>query len=924
MPGHRTVAKHSYLTGKDKGVARAKAHINYIQFRAGKDQEKEERSFFNGLRDDIYNKELKDAISDQDPRGTVMHKLILSPGVPGADVKEYAREVMADLSSKKGLDLEWYAVEHNNTDNAHCHIVIMGKDENGRNVRIYKKDYEVIKEAGDRYLERHRLLDREERDKEREEKDKEKSERSTVSRFFDALKAAAKEFARNMGKDEKDKERDETEYQRRKREKEEERDRERSLLGDDLDYDSKLLREQQSEERQEAEKEKAWKEYCKPIEIQYRLPDGEDLSFAFDRSNSIEILKDLEKNVQDKGIKEADHERLKSWISEKEREQARVQAKAEKLEEIDISLDSEQEIKWTKDSTLEDLKKLEDLNSRHEVFLDAVEQKALENWIRDQELKEPIRVELEKSDVSIVYERSDSVDALTVLLMNAESGKLAGLEEKDIEKLKTWILEKDASKELDPEHKIAIVGRDEDRHEYSRETELSELRSLEATYLNDAAVLSDKDYKELTVWIADKEREDAQLNRLQTKDAQDREQETPIRVDEKGDDGIRYGERFYSKDTPLKELQQFREELIHESKEGRYENRLEKEKFSQLCSWIGSKDYQERQEAKSREAKEREDREAAKEAGPMARAARYKELQNERNLEKEPEAGKERELDEDAITYLDGRTFDKHDTLEKLQAFREELKGSRYERWLDEEEFSKLCSWIGVKETYGKAAFSQQKPGEHRERIPGQKERAGEHIPRRKLSALEKRMERAMRQEKAERLKNYYAEKALQRERLEKSKEEARTDIKWERASAGKPVMQFVNLLRKGARELEKQRKHEKEKELAKANPDTKETKDKTEKNDKKKAVLPYPEPKSHLEELANKRAQDLEEKNRTKKDIEKEQQLRGEHTDQKSQDKPKDKTQDKTNQKNKDEKSESKTKSRQEKDKEEEDRGGR
>ena len=101
MPGHRTVAKHSYLTGKDKGVARAKAHINYIQFRAGKDQEKEERSFFNGLRDDIYNKELKDAISDQDPRGTVMHKLILSPGVPGADVKEYAREVMADLSSKR-------------------------------------------------------------------------------------------------------------------------------------------------------------------------------------------------------------------------------------------------------------------------------------------------------------------------------------------------------------------------------------------------------------------------------------------------------------------------------------------------------------------------------------------------------------------------------------------------------------------------------------------------------------------------------------------------------------------------------------------------------------------------------------------------------------------------------------------------------
>lgn len=672
MPGHRSVVKHSYLTGKDKGVARAKAHINYIQFRAGKEHEKEERSFFNGLRDDIYNKELKDAISAQNPRGCVMHKLILSPGVPGADAKEYAREVMAELGSKKGLDLEWYAVEHNNTDNPHCHIVIMGRDENGRNVRIYKRDYEVIKEAGDRYLERNRLLEREEKDKEREVKDKGDRERNTVSKFFDALKAAAKEFARSMGKDEKE-EREETDYQRRKREKEEERNRERSLLGDDLDYDSKLLKQQLSEERQQAEKEQRWKEYCKPIEVQYRLPDGEDLRFAFDRSNSIEILKDLEQNVQDKGIKEADHERLKSWISEKEREQARVEDKANRLEEIDISLDSEHEIKWTKDSSLEDLKKLEDLYNKREVFLDEVEKKALDKWIS---AKDPERAPKDK----------DAID-----------------------------------------------------HKYGT----------------------------------------------------------------------------FSKQTPLEDLKEFRQALH------------------------------------------------------------------------EPDS-------------------------ERLSA----------------KQYAKLSSWIETKEKHGEDAFKKSEQKERRLEIRDEYWDGGkkDHTPRRKLSALEKRMERAMRQEKAERLKNYYAEKALQRERLEKSKEEARRDIKWERASAGKPVMQFVNLLRKGARELEKQRQKEKEKELAKAHPEireTKETKDKTQKDDKRKAALPYPEPKSHLEELANKRAQDLEEKNRTKKDIEKEQQLRGGESDQKSQDKPKDKTQDKTNQKNKDEK-DSKTESREEKDKDDEERGGR
>jgi hypothetical protein len=666
MPGHRTVAKHSYLTGKDKGVARAKAHINYIQFRAGKENEKEERSFFNGLRDDIYNKELKDAISDQNPRGTVMHKLILSPGVEGADVKEYAREVMADLGSKKGLDLEWYAVEHNNTDNPHCHIVVMGKDENGRNVRIYKKDYEVIKEAGDKYLERNRLLDREEKDKERDERDKTSDEKNTVNRFFDALKAAAKEFSKAMGKDNKEVRGDETDYQKRKREKNEEKQKERSLLGDDLDYDAKLLNQQKSEERQQVEKEQRWKEYCKPIEAQYRLPDGQELSFAFDRSNSLEILKDLKDSKG--GLKKDDHERLKAWINEKERDTARVDAKAEKLEEIDISLDSEHEIKWSKDSSLEDLKKLEELNNRREVFLDEVETKALDKWIS---AKDP--------------ERAKDKDAI--------------------------------------EHSYGV----------------------------------------------------------------------------------------FSKQTSLEELKEFRQSL-YESNE-----RISPDKYAKLSTWI--------------ETKEKHGEDAFKKAEP----------QKESKLE------------------------------------------IRDEYWDD-----------------GKKV----------------------HTPRRKLSALEKRMERAMRQEKAERLKNYYAEKALQRERLEKSKEEARTDIKWERVSAGKPVMQFVNLLRKGARELEKQRQNDKGKELEKLKPEDKDTKDKTEKSERKKVVLPYPEPKSHLEELANKRALDLEEKNRTKTDLEKEQQLRQEQKEGKIQDKPKEKP-NKDN-KNKDEKAESKTKSKEEKDKDDEERGGR
>ncbi|MGH7194751.1 MAG: relaxase/mobilization nuclease domain-containing protein, partial [Candidatus Saccharimonadales bacterium] len=217
MAALRSVVKHSYLTGKDKGVGRAQAHVRYIQFRGGKDKDEEPRSFFSGLRDDITGREVAAAVSDQNPRNTVMHKLILSPGVQGADVKEYCREVMADLGSRKGLDLEWYAVQHDNTNNPHVHIVVMGKDENGRNVRLTKDDYTKIKESGDRYLERNRLLDREEKDK---DKDRDKEERNPVAKFVDALKAAAQEFARSMGRDEKDN-KPESKFEKRKREKEE-------------------------------------------------------------------------------------------------------------------------------------------------------------------------------------------------------------------------------------------------------------------------------------------------------------------------------------------------------------------------------------------------------------------------------------------------------------------------------------------------------------------------------------------------------------------------------------------------------------------------------------------------------------------------------------------------------------------------------
>lgn len=446
MAGQRSVVKHKYLTGKNQGVARANAHVRYIQFRGGKDKEEEPRQFFNALRDDITGREVSKAVNDQNPRGTVMHKLILSPGVQGADVKEYCREVMADLASRKGLDLEWYAVRHDNTDNPHVHIVVMGKDENGRNVRLSKDDYTKIKEAGDRYLERNRLLEREEKDKE-----KDKDERNPVAKFIDALKAAAKEFSRTMGRDEKDS-KPESKYEQRKREREEEKAREIAALGDPVDLDEYLSKQEEKELKDQEKKEKAWKAYCKPIEVDR----GANEPIRYDRASSLQALRQLEKDYADEdprvraSMSEADNNRLGDWIREKLRDEKRVETKAEKLENIELQLDGETTGKWSKASSLEDLRKLEAMNARAEVYLDSAEQKALGNWIKDQELKQPIRIQLEPGTEPVIYDRDDSKESLQFLAKEYAKGEHWATEhisKEDYQKIRTWISEKDKPRE---------------------------------------------------------------------------------------------------------------------------------------------------------------------------------------------------------------------------------------------------------------------------------------------------------------------------------------------------------------------------------------------------------------------------------------------------------------------------------------------
>src|SRR5208283_5423220 len=114
--------------GKVAGIGKALAHLKYIMNRPGEDRERGGRELFNDQGDRLAARDVRRAIKDLGEAKVIVHKLALSPEVSPADKKGFTRDVMHNLSREKGLDLDWVAVAHNNTDHHHIHVVILGKD----------------------------------------------------------------------------------------------------------------------------------------------------------------------------------------------------------------------------------------------------------------------------------------------------------------------------------------------------------------------------------------------------------------------------------------------------------------------------------------------------------------------------------------------------------------------------------------------------------------------------------------------------------------------------------------------------------------------------------------------------------------------------------------------------------------------------
>jgi type IV secretory pathway VirD2 relaxase len=437
----RSIVKHSYIKSFGDGKARAKAHVNYIKFRPGKDKDEEKsRSFFSDKEDGLTSHPVHEAIQRQTGRGVLVHKLIISPGVQDANAQEYVREVMHDLGQQKGLELEWYAVEHRNTANPHCHVVVMGKDKNGRLVKLSRDDYTKLKEAGDKYLERNKLLDKEKL----REKGKELKSKPFGNKLKEALKAAKSEFDRVMKSDaENEKERKLTRFEVL-------RAQEAESLGDAPNYDQLAAKKLAKEEKAQAAKQEAWKHYSKSIEVEIA---GESVKYSWNMP--ISQLRELERRHQAAPVlSERDQEKLQTWIKDAYFEEQYLARQVQELEQIAVNR-GESVDKLTKDSTLDKLQEAEKLHKSGAVILSAAEEKALSNWLEHRLEQEPIKVAIAGVDQPVVYDKQDSKESLKFLADEYRKGEdwaRDGITKAEYKKLRTWIKEKrEPEKTQEPE-----------------------------------------------------------------------------------------------------------------------------------------------------------------------------------------------------------------------------------------------------------------------------------------------------------------------------------------------------------------------------------------------------------------------------------------------------------------------------------------
>lgn len=365
----RTVVKHRYIKNNGLGLERARAHVRYIAYRPDRSGINEHRVFFNGSKEVILPGKILQRLEEVSGQ-VLIHKVILSPGVANAAMEDYTRAVMRDLSAKRGVDIEWYAVSHDNTDHDHCHIVIIGTGKSGRALRIGRQDHLLMRQAGDAYLEKHKLLP----------KEPTRSRQPLYARLFDAMKAAHKSFVERWSQSDKQDKDDRLVSWAQRRAEEEAR-----ALGDKRSTEEAYAANLAAIERLLRRKERLWRKYVRPIQIKYKA--GEEV-VQYTHLTQLSILRRLEKDYLEgredvvQSMTDRDLARLQQWIKDSWSREKQLAGKAEQVRLIEIDFKEGGIRTFSKESATADLEALESEHVRGNIMLKEEEIVALRTWLK--------------------------------------------------------------------------------------------------------------------------------------------------------------------------------------------------------------------------------------------------------------------------------------------------------------------------------------------------------------------------------------------------------------------------------------------------------------------------------------------------------------------------------------------------------------
>jgi type IV secretory pathway VirD2 relaxase len=127
----RSVVKASFSRNAKKGAWTA--HAKYLS-RPGAQQEVAKGLGFDSTRDQI---DMIATVRAWEKSDELMWRFIVSPeDANRLNLRDHVRELVGAMERDLGTKLEWVAIDHHNTDDAHVHLLLRGVRENGRTLKI--------------------------------------------------------------------------------------------------------------------------------------------------------------------------------------------------------------------------------------------------------------------------------------------------------------------------------------------------------------------------------------------------------------------------------------------------------------------------------------------------------------------------------------------------------------------------------------------------------------------------------------------------------------------------------------------------------------------------------------------------------------------------------------------------------------------